>query len=274
MATYIIGDVQGCFTELQNLLELIQFNPQQDRLGFAGDLVNRGPHSLEVLRFIKNLKDPIVVLGNHDLFLLSLIYHPNSSSSTNPHTLSAVLDAPDKFELGDWLRQQVFLYHDPAQQYLLSHAGLPPFWELQEALSYATEVQQILSGDNFQEFFKHLLGNQPACWDHKLSGYERYRCIVNVFTRMRLCTLRGCLDFRSKGLVSNSSSAYQPWFKLLKPAQYDNNNICFGHWAALEGKVDVPNIYALDTGCAWGNSLTALRMEDKQRFSVPAINLN
>ncbi|HYF98209.1 MAG TPA: symmetrical bis(5'-nucleosyl)-tetraphosphatase [Coxiellaceae bacterium] len=269
MATYIIGDVQGCFVELQNLLELIKFNPDKDRLGFAGDLVNRGPDSLEVLRFVKSLKDPIVVLGNHDLFLLSLAYHPNSS--TNPHTLTEVLNAPDKLELLEWLRRQAFLYYDQENKYLLSHAGVAPFWELQETLSYAAEIQAALSGNNFRDFLQHLLGNQPACWDHHLTGHERLRFIVNVFTRMRLCTLRGCLDFRSKGLTSSSSAAYKPWFNLINPAHYDNNSICFGHWAALEGKTDVPNIYALDTGCAWGNSLTAMRIEDKQRFSVPAI---
>ena len=269
MATYIIGDIQGCFIELQNLLTLIEFDPSKDRLGFAGDLVNRGPHSLEVLRFIKSLKDPIVVLGNHDLFLLSLIYAPGSSH--NPHTLEEVLKAPDRFELADWLRQQPFLYHDPELNYLLSHAGLAPFWGLQESLSYAAEVQQVLRGDHFQNFFSQLLGNLPACWDHYLTGYDRLRYIVNVYTRMRLCTLGGCLDFRSKGLVSNSSSSYKPWFKLIDLNQYGNNDVCFGHWAALEGNSDTPHIHALDTGCAWGQSLTALRIEDKQRFSVPAL---
>lgn len=269
MSTYFIGDIQGCYIELQHLLELIQFNPAEDRLGFCGDLVNRGPHSLDVLRFIKNLKDPIVVLGNHDLFLLALAYNP--SAYNNPHTLHDILKAPDKFELLTWLRQQPLLHYDKEQSYLLSHAGLPPFWELSEALSYATEVHNALIGDDFQELLTHMLGNHPSCWDHYLTGYERLRFIINVFTRMRLCTLRGCLDFRSKGLESLSSPAYKPWFKLIDLEPYENNTILFGHWAALEGKVDVPHIYALDTGCAWGRSLTALRIEDKKLFSVPAV---
>lgn len=268
MSTYIIGDVQGCYTELQNLLTLIHFNPEQDRLGFSGDLVNRGPDSLSVLRFIKSLGNAIVVLGNHDLFLLALAYHPEAY--THPHTLQAVLNAPDKLELLDWLRAQPLLYHDASLHYLLSHAGVPPQWGLEEALSYAHEVQNALTGESFELLLRNLVGNHPACWDRHLKGHDRLRYIINVFTRMRHCTPRGCLDFKSKERVSQSSPHYKPWFKLIHPKDYGNNSILFGHWAALEGKVDVPHIYALDTGCAWGHSLTALRVEDKQLFSVPA----
>jgi bis(5'-nucleosyl)-tetraphosphatase (symmetrical) len=267
MATYLIGDVQGCYQELIDLLKLINFDPSLDRLGFAGDLVNRGPESLEVLRFVKALQDPIVVLGNHDLFLLAIGYE--LAEHRHPHTLDAVLAAPDKLELLDWLRQQPLLYHDPALNYLLSHAGLPPQWELSEALSYANEVHKYLTGANYIKLIGQMFGNTPACWDYKLSGMARLRYIINCFTRMRLCTPQGCLDFKSKGRVSESSTAYQPWFTQLNRQQYANHDIIFGHWAALEGKVEVPYVYALDTGCAWGNSLTALRIEDKQRFSVP-----
>ncbi len=270
MATYIIGDVQGCYDELQLLLKLINFDPETDRLGFTGDLVNRGHGSLAVLRLVKSLKDPIIVLGNHDLYLLALGYDLVQFNS--PHTLHDVLNAEDKLELLDWLRQQPLVYQDTELNYLLSHAGFPPYWELSEAISYASEVEAELRSDNFAELIRNMLGNTPACWDYKLTNYPRLRFIINSFTRMRLCTLSGCLDFRSKGLTSESSAAYKPWFKLVKPAQYNQMDLLFGHWAALQGNTqDTPHIYALDTGCAWGNSLTALRIEDKKRFSVPAI---
>lgn len=268
MSSYIIGDIQGQFDSLQQLLKLIKFNPQTDRLGFVGDLVNRGPQSLQVLRFIQRLKSPLVVLGNHDLFCLMLGYGFISEDAYE-HTLDDVLQASDKIELLDWLRQQPFILPVAKHNALLVHAGLPPQWSVQQSLQYAKEVEKVLRSSSYEYYLTHLFGNEPEQWDESLTGQERLRYITNAFVRMRFCTQKGLLELTTLNSSKHSEpERFRPWFDW-RDSKQDGVDILFGHWAALEGKCDAPGYYALDTGCAWGNALTALRLEDRERFAVP-----
>lgn len=264
MPTYAIGDIQGCFDSLLRLLDKINFDTYQDTLWFTGDLVNRGPQSLEVLRFVKKLKNTHIVLGNHDLHLLSIVYRGLQRDPEN--SLQAVLNAPDKDELCTWLRNQPLLYHDAHSGYTLVHAGLPPQWDLQKAMACAHEVEAVLRGENYTEFFKNMRGNAPCQWRDNLTGWERLRYITNCLTRLRFCDIKGNLELTAKG-VHAISSDYFPWFKV-PHRRSQSLAILFGHWAALQGQTDEPNVYALDTGCVWGHCLTAMRLEDKVRMSV------
>lgn len=265
MSTYCIGDVQGCFIELRQLLQLVAFDPAKDRLWFVGDLVNRGPNSLEALRFIKQLPNVKVVLGNHDFHLLAL-YH--KATKTRSNDLEPIINAADSAELIDWLRKQPLLYHDLEFDCVLVHAGIYPFWTLAKAKEYAHEVENFLQKDNYADLFSHMYGNKPNKWDDKLSGWRRIRFIINSFTRMRFCDISGQLDFSFQGEIGSQPEKLIPWFKMPERKNKDAK-IIFGHWAALEGKVLEPNLYALDTGCVWGKSLTALRLDDKKLFQVP-----
>lgn len=267
MPTYAIGDVQGCYDELRDLLQCIAFDPQKDALWFTGDLVNRGHQSLQVLRFIRSLPCAQVVLGNHDIHLLSLA---NGHRFKN-HTVQDVLAAPDCQELVDWLRQQPLLHYDAQLGYVMTHAGVFPHWSLAQAQAYAREVEQVLQRADYADHLESLYGNQPNQWHADLAGYDRWRFIVNAFTRMRFCTLEGELDFLHLGKIGSQPGHLLPWFTLPHRAIGDTP-IVFGHWAALEGKVqgESAQVFALDTGCAWGASLTAMRLEDRQLFSVPS----
>jgi len=262
MSIYIIGDIQGCFEQLQKLLEHIQFNPKKDRLGFVGDLINRGPQSLETLRFIKKLKDPIVVLGNHDLYLLSLCY--GIKNDTASEHLEPILSAPDKHELMDWLRQQPLTYYDADQNYLLVHAGIPPTWTVKQTLQYSEEISSELRSDRAADYLINMYGNQPAEWDKDLTGWDRLRYITNALTRMRFCDAKGKLELTTKTTSSPDPERFKPWFEWREP----ECDIIFGHWAALEGKCAPPKCYAIDTACVCGGPLTAIRIEDRQIFQV------
>jgi bis(5'-nucleosyl)-tetraphosphatase (symmetrical) len=266
MATYLIGDVQGCFKELQQLLRLVDFNPQQDRLGFVGDLVNRGPQSLEVLRFVKSLNAPMVVLGNHDLYLLILGYGLMPADAYQ-HTLYPILEAPDRLILLDLLRQQSLVYHDATSSILLVHAGIPPQWTITQSIQYAAEAEKVLRSSDYANFLKNLFGNDPGAWHDDLRGQDRLRYIVNAFTRMRFCDKQGHLDLIAHGNISSDVTRFQPWFNFRDPQQ-DQIDIFFGHWASLNGQCPQPHCYALDTGCVWGHALTAIRLEDKKQFSL------
>lgn len=267
MATYVIGDVQGCFQQLQRLLIEIQFDSAKDVLWFTGDLVNRGPDSLSVLRFLYALGDQhIVVLGNHDLHLLAVA---RGSATLHPKdTLQPILDAPDREQLLDWLLQKPLLHYDARVNAALTHAGVAPCWSIAKAVLLAREVEVVLQSAEAQSFLRVLYGNQPSLWDDALTGYDRLRCIVNYFTRMRLCDADSRLDFAYKGALSDLPADLYPWF-LVPTRQNKNVDMLFGHWAALNGDVDVPHVYALDTGCVWGNRLTAMNLETKERISVP-----
>lgn len=266
MATYAIGDVQGCFAELQQLLELIKFDIAHDRLWFVGDLVNRGPESLQVLRFVKSLGDrATIVLGNHDLHLLAIFYEQDIL--LKQHTLIQVVQAPDAKELINWLRCQPLLHHDADLGYVMTHAGIYPLWDLAEAQQYAHEIETILCSDQIADFLAPMYGDRPDIWDENLTGIDRLRFFINAFTRMRFCTPQGKLEFTTVGDLSKTPAGYEAWFDI-KNRKTKDEKILFGHWAALQGKVDVPNVYALDGGCVWGGKLIAMRLEDEQRFSV------
>ena len=267
MAVYAIGDIQGCYDELQSLLELIHFNPQHDQLWFAGDLVNRGPMSLEALRFIKDLGDRAAcVLGNHDLHLIATAY--GYPLDNDDHTLDAILYAPDRDELIDWLRQQPLLHHDDTLGYTMIHAGLPPQWDLALARQCAHEVETMLRGDNITGFIEHMYGNKPRRWSDDLSGWKRLRFTVNCLTRLRFCDDQGRLKLKYKGPPGSQPPQYHPWFELPERKSRELN-IVFGHWSTL-GKRSDAGIFPLDTACLWGGELTALRIDTApQWFRLP-----
>lgn len=272
MGTYCIGDIHGCYDELQKLLHIINFDPQKDKLWFTGDLVNRGPKSLEVLRFVKSLPDAKTVLGNHDLHLLALAYY--KSDVDEKHNLHDILTADDKQELLDWLRKRPLFYHDKKLNYTLAHAGIYPLWNLTQAKTYANEVEKILAGSDYQELLKHMYGNNPNKWSINLKKWQRSRFIINCFTRMRFCDKNGRLDLTHQGKIGTQPKEYLPWYEVPnRPTR--NTKILFGHWAALGGSISapkMPNVYALDTGCVWSGCLTAMRLEDREVFKVSCVS--
>ena len=263
MAIYAVGDVQGCYAELQQLLEQVRFDPAQDKLWLVGDLVNRGPGSLEVLRLVKSLGDSaITVLGNHDLHLLAVAEGVAELHRTD--TLDEILAAPDRGELLLWLRNQRLLHAQDG--YVLVHAGLLPQWSVAQAASLAREVETALRGDDYGTFLARMYGNSPHNWDDGLTGYKRLRVITNAFTRMRICTAQGEMEFKFKSEVQNIPAGYMPWFEVPGRASADATVVC-GHWSALGLKV-TPQVIALDTGCLWGGPLSAIRLEDRLVFQV------
>ena len=266
MATYIVGDVHGCFDELQQLLELAEFNPGQDELWVTGDLVARGPKSLETLRFLKGLGDSAkVVLGNHDLHLLAI--HQGIHPNKDKFQLSPVLNAPDCDELLRWLRHQPLMLRHPEFNFVMMHAGISPQWTIKQAEKLAKEVELNLQADNFKLLLQEMYGDHPQSWSEEMQGIERLRFIISVFTRMRYCFLDGALEFENKLAPQHTdSSTIKPWFEIESLDR--SSDILFGHWAALLGRVNKSGIYGLDTGYIWGNSLTMLRWQDKKLFSL------
>ena len=269
MAIYAIGDIQGCLDQLLALLEKINFNSDHDQLWFTGDLVNRGPQSLEALRFVKNLGDnAITVLGNHDLHLLAV-----SEGHTKYHrpkdTLTQVLEAPDCDELLHWLRHRPLLHHDEKTGFTLIHAGLPPQWNLAKAQFCAQEVEAALQSDAWSSYLEKMYGNEPDKWSDTLTGWDRLRFITNCFTRIRFCNTDGQLLLDVKGSPGTQPKGFVPWFDVPDRASSDMK-IIFGHWSTL-GTCDVKGIYPIDTGCLWGGKLTALRIDtsEPQTLCVP-----
>ncbi len=259
MSLYAIGDVQGCYDDLQRLIERIQFDPARDHLWFVGDLVNRGPGSLEVLRYIAKLGDSATtVLGNHDLHLLAVAAGIDKIKGGD--TFEKVLAAPDRDELLDWLRHRPLMHIDPKSGFSLLHAGLPPQWSITTARQCAAEVESVLRGATAVEFFKHMYGDLPDRWDDKLSGWDRLRFIVNCFTRLRYVDESGRIQLKAKG-APESNQQLLPWFRY--GARLSKSHpIVFGHWSTL-GLVMEHNVFALDTGCVWGGALTALKLDKK-----------
>ncbi len=271
MPSYLIGDVQGCYDELCALLQKIKFNPKQDKLIFAGDLVNRGPKSLEVLRLVKSFaKSAKVILGNHDLYLLAVAfgYLPLGKKDT----LQQILNAPDKDELMKWLRHQRFLYSH--KKHVVTHAGIPPIWSLKKAKHLALELEFVLQTDMcFQHFMSNLFGNEPNQWNNELEGINRWRCIANYFTRMRLCNAEGRLDLNFKDELMQKPNGFDAWFNFPNPKIDSEYILIFGHWAALNGKTNNPRCINLDTGCVWGGQLSAYCIDNKEFYRVDAMNL-
>ena len=271
MAVYAIGDVQGCFDELQDLLASIRYRRGRDRLWFVGDLVNRGPKSLEVLRFVAELgDDAAVVLGNHDLHLLA------AGAGVRPprpqDTFQAILDAPDGEALIEWLAGQPLLVREPGTGFTLIHAGLPPQWSVDDAARLAREVETALGGDDRQGFLENMYGNKPRRWRESLSGWKRLRFITNALTRIRYVDAEGRLNLDETGPPGTQPDTLIPWFEVSDRRSRDEP-IVFGHWATLqlERALDTGHgVYHLDTGCVWGGRLTALRLDDEKYFSVPS----
>jgi len=262
MSIYAIGDIQGCFDELLQLLSRIRFDPGRDRLWFAGDLVNRGPKSLQVLRFVKSLgRAAVSVLGNHDLHLLA-VAAGNPQHLRHKDTLEEILSAPDRDELLTWLRHRPLLHRDTGLGYTLIHAGLPPQWDLKRAEQCAAELEAVLRGPGHGGFFANMYGNLPDRWSPALEGWDRLRFITNCFTRLRYCAIGGRLALKEKAAPGSQQDDYRPWFAF--PGRNSaGERIVFGHWSTLElkGRVDPRhNVFPLDNGCIWGGHLTTLHL--------------
>jgi len=259
MTTYAIGDVQGCCDELEALLRKLDFDPSHDRLWFVGDLVSRGPRSLEVLRLVRRLGDAAVtVLGNHDLHLLAIA---RGAAHVRPadRSLVQVLEAPDRDALLDWLQARPVLHHDPALGVTMVHAGLPPQWDIPLARRCAAELEAALRGEHSGGLFADMYGNQPDLWDDELEGSDRLRFITNALTRLRVCDRAGRLLLKYKGPPAKMPAAAIPWFQVPGRRSAGARIVC-GHWSAL-GYHDGDGVLALDTGCVWGGRLTAQRLD-------------
>ena len=263
MATYAIGDVQGCDDALQRLVEQIRFEPASDRLWFVGDLVNRGPGSLKVLRYIKNLgESAVVVLGNHDLFLLAVA---EDITPTRPEdTLQEILAAPDRDELLGWMRQQRLLYHEAP--FVLVHAGLLPQWSVPEAEELAREVETGLRSPYYKDVLRALYPSKHLQWSSDLTGPTRLATIIKVLTRLRACSSDGLMESSYSGPPDHIPAGFLPWFRIENHERRDTTIIC-GHWASL-GLHCEENLLAIDSGCVWGRQLTAIRLEDRKIFQV------
>jgi bis(5'-nucleosyl)-tetraphosphatase (symmetrical) len=268
VSTYAIGDIQGCDIAFGRLLDAIAFDPVRDRLWLVGDLVNRGPSSLAVLRRVMALGEAAVTaLGNHDLHLLAV-----AEGFRQPHrsdTLHGVLAAPDRGEIIDWLRRRNLMHADGG--YALVHAGLLPAWTTMQALGLAREVEAALRAPDFHDFLGQMYGNQPDCWSDGLTGLDRLRVVVNAMTRMRVCTLDGKMEFGFKGKPEEAPAGLLPWFAVPGRASLDSTVIC-GHWSAL-GLRREERLLALDSGCLWGGTLSAVRLEDRHLYQVSCARL-
>lgn len=269
MSTWVVGDLQGCFDEFQKLLRLIDFQPGRDQLWLAGDLVSRGPKSLECLRYAHSLGDQaITVLGNHDLHLLAVARVPTLRSRADP-TLTDTLAAPDAPLLLDWLQSRSLLHHDIGLSWTLVHAGLAPQWTLSTALTLAREIEARLQSVKGAQLLAEMYGDEPTSWRDDLSGMARWRFGINAFTRLRYVTTEGKLALRAKGAPGSQPSGQLPWFTH-PDRRSRHERIVFGHWSTL-GQITWPEhrAWGLDSGCVWGGTLTALCLESGDLVSTP-----
>lgn len=258
MATYAIGDVQGCFYAFQALLTKLGFNPAHDRLWLVGDMINRGTGSLEMLRWCIEHQQVIdVVLGNHDLHAIAVAHQVRPPHRSD--TLQPIMDADDGMDLLAWLRHQPLMVQKDST--VMVHAGLIPQWTVSDALNYAGEVEAILQHKDYAQFLHQMYGNHPQMWHQDLTGMDRLRMITNVFTRMRICTQEGALDYGFKGELADIPAGYMPWFTIPERQSRGATIIC-GHWSAL-GLYQHAGVHALDTGCLWGGALTAMDIDTK-----------
>jgi len=273
MATYAIGDLQGCYDPLQRLLEKLRFDPSRDQLWFCGDLVNRGGQSLEVLRLVRSLDSvSLVVLGNHDLALLSIAERSADDQRRVNPDLRRVLEAPDAQELLKWLRFRPLLHADQTLNFALVHAGLAPKWTIKTAARRAREIEHKLRGHGYKKLFRRMYGDKPATWSQKLEGAERQRVIINVMTRMRYCDKRGRMLLGHKGPPGTQPDGYYPWFEVPGKVEREYRVVC-GHWSSL-GLFQGLGVYAIDTGCVWGGPLTALELGPEPRVIQVKGNAN
>lgn len=262
MTDYAIGDIQGCYDRLRSVLDKVAFSPSRDSLWVAGDLINRGPSSLETLRFLESLGSATtVVLGNHDLHLLAVALGGHQTRKKD--TLSEIMDAPDHDRLVEWLRQQRLCLYDSNRHLFMAHAGLPHIWSLHQAQALGREVEAVIRGPQAQEYFTHMYGNLPACWQDDLEGMDRWRAITNYFTRMRFIAEDGTLELATKESADDAPGGYAPWFRFPRT---DGVKVIFGHWAALEGRTGSDQFIGLDTGCVWGGVLTIMNLDSGEKI--------
>jgi bis(5'-nucleosyl)-tetraphosphatase (symmetrical) len=271
MAIYAIGDIQGCYDELLQLLEKIKYRGDRDRLWFTGDLVNRGPKSLQTLRMIRAMDaNAVTVLGNHDLHLLATAYDHQQPGKKD--TIDDILAAPDREPLFDWLRSRPLMHVDKDLDLVMVHAGLHPDWTIEKAQSLAHEVESVLRSDKHAVFYRHMYGDKPRKWSDDLKGWSRLRYITNIFTRLRYCDESGATSMGTKGAPGTQPKGLHPWFEI-GSRRSKHNQIIFGHWSTLALLNEYPysNVYPLDTGCLWGGRLTAMRIDEKP-FSKTSID--
>ena len=272
MATYAFGDLQGCLREFDALLERVALGAK-DELCLVGDLVNRGPDSLGTLRRVYGLRSQCrIVLGNHDLHFLAIYFGGHKPGRSD--TFNELLRAPDVDELAHWLRRQPLIHRDKELGYVMVHAGIPHIWSIKQARKRAKEVHRVLRGKNpaipYKKFFRVMYGNQPDTWDDKLTGVDRVRLITNYLTRLRLVRPDGRMDFQHKGTLADAPAGLVPWYEPRRRKPYPGR-ILFGHWAALDGVTSSEKVVALDTGCVWGRSLTAMCLQTGERFVQKAL---
>jgi len=264
MAIYAIGDVQGCYDELQELLTHIKFKSDRDKLWFCGDIVNRGPKSLKTLRFIHSLEEnATTVLGNHDLHLLATAYDHKKPGKKD--TFNKILQARDSEMLLDWLRHRPLVFHDDENDITLLHAGIHPDWSINKALQLANEIERILQSDEHIDFYKNMYGDKPTTWSNSLAGWPRYRFITNIFTRLRYCDAQGRPALNAKGAPGSQAKHLMPWYEV-PDRKTKNDTLIFGHWSTLPhaGRKAINNTYAIDSGCLWGGYLTAMKIGKKK----------
>lgn len=266
MATYVVGDVQGCYEPLCRLLDEVQFDPSRDTLVSVGDLINRGPDNLGVIKLARSLGSSFrAVLGNHDLNFLAV--SAGLRQLKNKDTTMDLLDSHERADIVDWFRQLPLALW--IEGHLIVHAGLVPEWTKDQALTYAAEVSTTLRGPSYRDFLAQMYGDQPDRWDPDLIGLPRLRVITNVLTRLRFCAADGSMNLENKLAPEFAPPGMAPWFSHAERAAGETP-IVFGHWAALDGRCPVPYIYAVDTGCVWGRTLTCLRLDDHRRFETPS----
>lgn len=262
MTDYAIGDIQGCYERLREVLDMADFSPSRDRLWVAGDIINRGPSSLQALRYVESLGDSaVVVLGNHDLHLLAVALGGHALKTKD--TLTDILEAPDQGRLLDWLRQQNLCVHDATRNLVMAHAGLPHIWTVEQAVSHSREVESVIRGPEAQAYFAHMYGNQPERWHDGLEGMDRWRVITNYFTRMRFIAEDGTLELAVKESADSAPDGFAPWFRFPRP---DTVRVVFGHWASLEGQTHSNRFIGLDTGCVWGGKLTLMNLDTEEKI--------
>ena len=275
MAVYAIGDIQGCWRELKALMKKLNFK-DSDELWLAGDLVNRGPDSLKVLRKLRDMdRQTRIVLGNHDLHFLAIVFGGHSAGAKD--TFAELLGADDVEDLAHWLRRQKLLHRDHG--YLMTHAGLPGCWSVPQAQELAREVESVIGQSDevaataeisYRRFFADIYGNRPAVWRNDLQGMDRLRCIVNYLTRMRLLDSAGAMDFAQKGALQDAPAGLRPWFDDQRIEAFEET-LLFGHWASLDGETGTEKCIALDTGCVWGRVLTAYALEQQCKITQAAL---
>jgi bis(5'-nucleosyl)-tetraphosphatase (symmetrical) len=271
MATYVIGDIQGCCQEFENLLNTINFDPADDRLWLTGDIINRGPDSLRALRLAKQT-NALSVLGNHECHLLAVANGVTTAGKKD--TLQTIINAHDSQELLDWIRQFPLVHHDTKLGFTMVHAGLHPTWNLPQALELSSEVKAIMQSAKYTDLLANMYGDSPDQWSEQLNGWDRIRCIINYCTRSRYYKQSGKINLKDKGPPGSQKTGFIPWYSI-ENRKTAKDKIVFGHWASLHDgdprDFKSYNIYPLDTGCVWGRKLTALRLEDNCIFQVPSL---